>query len=163
VTPAIDVLKGQVTVRRARPGDVPSIAALVGAWAAEEVLLPRTADELALAVDDYVVAVDGRGRVLACGALREYSPSLAELVSLAVAREAHGRGLGRLLVAQVERLATQRGYTSLFAHTLEPAFFGAVGYERVDRALYPEKQARAHTECFWRALAGHDDGLAVAA
>ena len=126
-------------------------------------LLPRSAAEIALAVDDYVVAADARGRMVACGALRAYSPSLAELVSLAVAREAHGRGLGRLVVAEVERLAVRRGYESLFAHTVAPAFFEAVGYDRVDRAQYPEKAGRDHTLCFRRDLTADAVPLAVAA
>lgn len=163
MTPVPDVMSGRIVVRRARAVDVPRIAALVTAWAAEDMLLPRTPSQVALAVDDYVVAVNLRGDVLACGALREYSPSLAELVSLAVAREAHGRGLGRLVVAQIELLAQQRGYESVFAHTLAPAFFEAVGYEAVDRTLYPEKRARAHTTCFRRELVSADEVLAVAA
>ena len=152
MTPASDVLAGRIVVRRARAEDVARIAALVDEWAAEEILLPRSAAEIAAAIDAYVVAVDARGRVVACGALREYSPSLAELVSLAVARHAHGRGLGRLIVAQVERLALQRGHASVFAHTLDTAFFNAIGYQIADRAAFPEKRARAATLCFARRL-----------
>ena len=146
-------MKGRLVLRRATVADVSDIALLVNEYAAEEIMLPRTEAQIALAVQDYVVATDAHGRLLACGALREYSPSLAELVSLAVAREAHGRGLGRLIVAQVERLAIQRGFTSVFAHTLNPTFFEAVGYREVARDLYPEKRARPHTTCFERALA----------
>src|SRR5215207_7618468 len=94
--------------RRAHAGDVGQIAALVNGFAAEDIMLPRTPQQVLAAIDDYVVVRDVRGRVLACGALREYSPSLAELVSLAVAREAQGRGLGSLIVAAVERLAAKR-------------------------------------------------------
>jgi amino-acid N-acetyltransferase len=141
-----------VVVRRARAVDVPGIAALVDEWAAEALLLPRSAAEIARAVDDYVVATDARGRVLACAALREYSPSLAELTSVAVSRAAHGRGLGRLVVGAVEALATVRGHATMFAHTLQPEFFAALGYEAADRAQYPEKRARAHTLCVRRAL-----------
>jgi amino-acid N-acetyltransferase len=146
-------MKGQLVLRRARAADVADITALVNEYAAEEIMLPRTAAQVALAIDHYVVATDAHGRLLACGALREYSPSLAELVSLAVAREAHGRGLGRLVVAKVERLALQRGFTAIFAHTLNPTFFEAVGYEEMDRRHFPEKQARPHTLCFARPLA----------
>ena len=163
MTPSRDVLTGAVAVRRAAPNDVPGIAALVADWAAEEILLPRTAADVARAVEDYVVAVDARGRVLACGALREYSPSLAELVSLAVARDAHGRGLGRLVVAEVERLALARGHASLFAHTVNAPFFEAVGYAPAERSLYPEKVGRAHTVCLHRELLGEAESLAAAA
>jgi amino-acid N-acetyltransferase len=163
VTPAPDVLQGRIVVRRARTADVLQIAALVEEWAAEALLLPRSASEIAVAIDDYVVAVDLRGRVLACGALRQYSPSLAELVSLAVARSAHGRGLGRLVVAQIERLALQRGYASLFAHTVNTEFFSAVGYVGVDREAYPEKVARTHTACVVRSLVAEPERLSIAA
>ena len=145
--------QGHVFVRRARAADVHAIAELVNAWAAEDLLLARAPAQIALAIDDYVVATDARGRLLGCGALRAYSPSLAELVSLAVTRATHGRGVGRRVVQAVEQLARVRGYDFVFAHTLVPAFFESVGYEPVDRALYPEKAARAHTTCLRRELA----------
>jgi N-acetylglutamate synthase-like GNAT family acetyltransferase len=80
-----------------------------------------------------------------------------------VARGAQGRGLGRLIVAEVERLARQRGHASVFAHTLNPAFFEAVGYEPAERSLYPEKEGRPHTHCFRRVLGSEAESLAVAA
>lgn len=145
---------GELVVRKAVVADVWEVAALVNGYAAEDVMLPRSPEQVLLAVEDYVVVTDAHGRLLACAALKEYSPSLAELVSLAVAREAHGRGLGRVVVAEVERLAAKRGYARVFAHTLSPCFFEAVGYAVVDRRSYPEKRGRPHTACVERALAG---------
>jgi amino-acid N-acetyltransferase len=151
-------------VRRATAADAAAIAALVNGFAAEDVMLPRTAEQVLLEVDSYVVATSAHGRLLACAALREYSPSLAELVSLAVAREAHGQGLGRVMVAAVERLAAKRGFDSVFAHTLSPCFFEAVGYAAVERSRFPEKRARPHTTCVHRTLAAaHRRRLRVAA
>ncbi|MGZ8379097.1 MAG: GNAT family N-acetyltransferase [Gemmatirosa sp.] len=144
--------RAETIVRRARLADADGIAALVAEWAAESLLLPRSAGEIARAIDDFVVATDGRGRVLACAALREYSPSLAELTSVAVSRAAHGRGLGRLVVHAVEALARVRGHATMFAHTLQPEFFGALGYEPAERGRFPEKRARPHTLCVQRAL-----------
>lgn len=141
-------------VRRATAADVPGIVALVAEWAADGLLLPRTAGEVAAALDGYVVAADARGRVLACAAVREYSPSLAEVVSVAVAARAQGLGLGRRVVRAAEALARVRGHAAVFAHTLQPEFFDALGYELADRGLYPEKRARAHTCCVRRALRG---------
>jgi amino-acid N-acetyltransferase len=163
VTPARDVLTGAVTVRLAESKDVAGIAALVATWAEEDVLLPRSAADVAAALRDYVVAADARGRVVACAALREYAPSLAELVSVAVARDAHGRGLGRLVVAEVERLAVARGHERLFAHTVNAPFFEAIGYDVVDRARYPEKAGRSHTVCVERDLVAEPAALAAAA
>jgi amino-acid N-acetyltransferase len=110
-------------------------------------MLRRSPEMVAMAIDDYLVAVDDRGHVLACGALKEYSPSVAEVAAIAVAPEAHGHGLGRRIVAAVEQLALKRGISDVFALTLQPEFFGAIGYTRVDRARYPEKIRRDCLSC----------------
>src|ERR1700712_1362951 len=104
-----------VVVRKARANDVAAITMLVNGYAAEDVMLPRTPEQVALAVESYVVATDARGELLACAALREYSPSLAEVVSVAVSRDAHGMGLGRVVVEAAERLGMKGGYDSGFA------------------------------------------------
>ena len=136
-----------VVVRRALPRDVDAISRLIAGYAAQRIMLPRTPESVALALDDFVVATDRAGRLLGCGALKEYSPSLAEVASLAVSGEAHGRGIGRRVVAALERLAVQRGIGELFALTLTPAFFDAVGYGTVSCARFPEKVARDCTGC----------------
>lgn len=136
-----------VTLRPAVPADVDRIAALVNGYAAAGVMLTREPGEIALAIDDYMVAIDERGHLMACGALREYSPSLGEISAIAVAPEAHGRGLGREIVAAVERLARRRGIAEVFALTLAPQFFGSLGYRMVERSRYPEKVRRDCVGC----------------
>ena len=150
MTDAIDA----IVIRPAHPADVGGIAALVNGYAAERLMLFRTPDSIELALHDFVVAADGRGRVLACGALKEYAPSLAEVASVAVSRDVHGRGLGRRIVAAVEELAERRGIAELFALTLTPPFFEAAGYAVVDRARYPEKIRRDCTGCTRRFACG---------
>jgi N-acetylglutamate synthase-like GNAT family acetyltransferase len=141
-------------VRRARPADVRQIADLIAGYAAEGTMLAKAPAAIELALDDFVVVVDRRQRVLACGAVKEYSPSLAEVASVAVSRSAHGRGLGRSIVSAVETLARQRGIAELFALTLTPAFFEAVGYSVTDRARYPEKVRRDCAGCARRFACG---------
>jgi amino-acid N-acetyltransferase len=136
-----------ILVRKARPEEVVAISGLNNQFADEALMLRRTPEMIALAVDDYVVAVDRRGAILACGALKEYSPSVAEVAAIAVAKEAHGKGLGRAIVRAVEALAVKRGIWDVFALTLQPEFFGAIGYARVDRARYPEKIRRDCLAC----------------
>lgn len=144
---AATAVSSETTLRPATARDVAGIVALIAEYAAEQVMLPRTPESVLLALDDFVVAVDAHGAVLGCGALKEYSPSLAEVSSLAVARAAHGKGLGRRIVARLERLARARAIGELFALTLTPEFFGAVGYEVVDKARYPEKIRRDCLGC----------------
>jgi len=134
-------------VRMAHRGDIAAIVSIVSDYAAEQVMLPISADRVAMALDDFVVATDARGQVLACGALKEYSPSLAEVASLAVARDGHGGGVGRAIVEALESLARVRGIDELFALTLTAGFFEAVGYVVTDRSRYPEKIRRDCASC----------------
>lgn len=136
-----------VTLRPAGARDVLEITNLINGFAAEAVMLPCTYESVSLALDDFVVAVDASDRVLACGALKEYSPSLAEVASVAVSREMHGRGLGRAIVSKVEELARLRGIPELFALTMTPGFFEAGGYKVAERARYPEKLRRDCMGC----------------
>jgi N-acetylglutamate synthase-like GNAT family acetyltransferase len=136
-----------VLVRKARAEEAEAISRLNNLFADEQLMLRRTPDMIALAIDDYVVAVDARGEILACGALKEYSPSVAEVAAIAVSKAAHGRGLGRGIVRAVEALAMKRGIYDVFALTLQPEFFEAIGYTRVDRARYPEKIRRDCLAC----------------
>ena len=135
------------TVRRARFEEATAIAQLNNFFADQHLMLRRTPEMIGLGIDDYVVATDERGRILACGALKEYSPSIAEVSAIALADVAQGLGLGRRIVDAVEELAAKRGIPEVFALTLEPKFFEALGYQRVDRARYPEKIRRDCIAC----------------
>lgn len=140
-------MMGDFVVRSARPAEAGAIARLIAVFAAEALMLRRTPEAVELAIDDYVVGVSAHGEVVSCGALKEYSPSLAEVAAVAVSRDVHGRGLGKAMVHAVEQLALKRGVESVFALTLQPAFFMAIGYQRVDRARYPEKIRRDCLGC----------------
>ncbi|MDQ3698178.1 MAG: GNAT family N-acetyltransferase [Gemmatimonadota bacterium] len=151
-----------LAVRKARLADVPEIAALVDGYAREQKMLARSIEQVTLTLDDYLVAIDAHGRIRACGALCEYSPSVAEVASIAVARDAQGCGLGRHMVQAVESLARRRGYGDVFLITVCPTFFATLGYAVVDRALYPEKVCGhalslaacdvCEKLCMWRAV-----------
>jgi amino-acid N-acetyltransferase len=140
-------ITGTVTLRPARVTDVAGIVSLVNGYAAEAIMLYRSPESVLVTLHDFVVAVDSSGTVMACGALKEYSPSLAEVASVAVARDAHGLGLGKAIVGEVEKLARKREIDELFALTLTPGFFESAGYVIADRAQYPEKIRRDCLKC----------------
>jgi amino-acid N-acetyltransferase len=130
------------TVRRAVRADAGQILELVNPYAAQGLMLPRTLDQIASRIDSYVVAADAGGRVIACAALEEYSPSLAEVSSVAVAPAHHGNGLGTQVVLGVERLARSRDIEELFALSLTDQFFLSLSYKPTTISRYPEKLAR---------------------
>jgi amino-acid N-acetyltransferase len=140
-------MKLALVARRARPQDAMAISRLNNTFADDGQMLRRTPEMIALALDDYLVVHNEAGGLLACGALKEYSPSVAEVAAVAVAQEAHGQGLGKTIVRAVETLARKRGIYDVFALTLQPEFFAAIGYQRVDRARYPEKIRRDCLGC----------------
>ena len=139
-----------LVVRRARAQDAAAISRLNNSFADEGQMLRRSPEMIVLAIDDYVVVQSAAGELLACGALKEYSPSVAEVAAIAVSMDAHGKGLGRAIVRAVEELALKRGIHDVFALTLQPDFFLAIGYLRVDRARYPEKIRRDCLGCVRR-------------
>jgi amino-acid N-acetyltransferase len=132
-------------VRRAIRADAGQILELVTPYAAQGLMLPRTFDQIAARIDNYVVALEGPGRVVACAALEEYSPSLAEVSSVAVAPAHQGKGLGSQVVLGVERLARARDIEELFALSLTDEFFLSLSYKPTTISRYPEKLARYDT------------------
>ena len=141
------LVREHITLRIAQPADIGAIVALVNDYASDSVMLPIDGRARGARARRFRGGGDARGRVRACGALKEYSPSLAEVASLAVARDAHGSGIGRRVVAELEALARMRGIDELFALTLTVGFFEAVGYAVTERARYPEKIRRDCTSC----------------
>ena len=140
-----DSASPQALVRRAVRADAGQILELVTPYAAQGLMLPRTFDQIAARIDNYVVAMEAPGRVVACAALEEYSPSLAEVSSVAVAPAHQGKGLGSQVVLGVERLARARDIEELFALSLTDEFFLSLSYRPTTISRYPEKLARYDT------------------
>ncbi len=118
-----------VITRRATPSDAAPISALIELYVASGTLLPRSEEFVGMYAHEFIVA-EHDGNVVGCVHLDEYSPSLAELRSLAVAPDSQGAGVGRALVAATERFASARGYSTLFAVSNDAEFFGRFGFAR---------------------------------
>ncbi|MDH7570573.1 MAG: N-acetyltransferase [Armatimonadota bacterium] len=127
-----------MTIRKAVIADVEQIACLVNGYADENRMLHRSLDELYENVRDFFVAEE-EGRVQGCCALRVVWADLAEVKSLAVARECQGKGVGRRLVEACVEEAAQLGIPRVFCLTYEVEFFRRCGFHVVDRAQFPRK------------------------
>jgi amino-acid N-acetyltransferase len=102
-------------------------------------LLPRQLSELISRIDRFVVGVDGRGSIVACGELAPLSASLAEIRSLVVSEKRRGQGLGRRLVDELKQRARTAGYDDLCVFAHQPAYFAHMGFSIVPHTWLPEK------------------------
>jgi amino-acid N-acetyltransferase len=129
----------EVRVRPATIADMRQVEPLINRFAQRSLMLPKTHDQLARLFREFVVATDGDGQVLGCGALRIYNESLAEVASLAVEEHAHGRGIGRMIVDRLVEDARDLGLATVFALTLQESFFHRAGFSTVPKEMFPLK------------------------
>jgi len=129
-------------VSRANETDIQSLVALNNKYVAQGLTLKRTEEFAYSHLADYRVIRDADGGVLACAALDEYSPTIVELVSLAVTQDAQGLGYGKALIKALEKLAAKRGYEQIFAVSYSDELFLSCGFEHAELKQYPEKIAR---------------------
>jgi amino-acid N-acetyltransferase len=127
------------STRPARIGDTRLIEPLIRTFAEQNIMLPKSFDQLARNFREFVVAVDPQDRPIGCGALRVYSENLAEVCSLAVEGRFQGVGVGRLLVERLIADARDLGVRTVFALTLSPEFFARLGFRAVSKADFPAK------------------------
>ena len=134
------------TVRRSTPhlrsavrGDAKRIHDLIQQNQQAGHLLPRNLSDLFAHIDRFVVAVDGRGSIVACGELAPLSHSLAEIRSLVVCEKRRGQGLGRRMVDELRLRAKAARYDDLCAFAHQPAYFARMGFSIVPHTWLPEK------------------------
>jgi N-acetylglutamate synthase-like GNAT family acetyltransferase len=132
--------------RRANISEAPAIYALIAHFAGWGVLLPRTEEEIRRNIGHFLVQ-KVKGSVVSCVALECYGPDLAEIRSLAVAPEFHGRGMGARLLEFALAEARRREIARVFAVTHAPDFFLHRGFAPVARQSLTEKIARDCRAC----------------
>ena len=109
-------------------------------------LLPRAEEEIRRNISHFLVHKI-EGRVVSCVALERYGSDLAEIRSLAVVPEMHGRGVGAGLLEFVLAEARRREIARVFAVTHAPDFFLRRGFAAVSRQSLTEKIERDCRGC----------------
>ena len=145
-------------VRPAKPADALPLHDLIRHYSEQGILLPRTLEDLRKTIGNFRV-ISSDGKVLACAALQPYTPTAAELRSLAVTPELRGTGLGRNLVQAVLEEAFSRNLEMVFAFTYATEFFSGLGFVPIDRSLVPWK---AWKDCLFCPKRDCCDEVAVA-
>jgi len=133
-------------VRKAGMHDIGPILGLINGYAAKEIMLPRTEFEVSEDIRDFSVIVVA-GRLVGCGALHFYTPSIGEIRSLAVAEDAKTHGLGRRLIEGLVQEASNYALDAVFAFTYVADFFRKMGFQEVERGELPLKAWKDCVRC----------------
>lgn len=139
-------MSAPVTLRRARPSDVPALLALVNGYADRGLLLPRTEASLHERLGDFTV-VEVEGRLAGCGALSALGHGVGEVRSLAVSEDRNGMGLGHMLVDHLLEEAAARGFREVLALTRRRHFFQRLGFGVTERERYLDKLSADCAAC----------------
>lgn len=132
----------------------PEVAALISAMTAEvTAIYDHTIDGAGnFKPEDVLVPnagfVVGRvdGRAVACGGFRPLASGIAEIKRMFVDPGYRGRGYARTMLVTLERLAAERGYTTVWLETrplqaAAIALYESLGYERIPNyGMYVGKQ-----------------------
>jgi amino-acid N-acetyltransferase len=125
-----------IVVRRARTADVKAIRGFVDAYAPERKLLNKPTVTLYEDVQEFWVAEQSAGdsprSVVGCGALHVMWEDLAEVRTLAVDPVMRAKGIGHLLLDQLQRTARELGVRRLFCLTFEVKFFTEHGFSELE-------------------------------
>jgi amino-acid N-acetyltransferase len=133
-------------IRPADHNDVHTMARIIGHYASEGLMLPRSHGALAEALPNYVVA-DHNGEIVGCGGLEPYSRDVAEIYGLATAPDNSPRGTGSAIVKALIERARLENLSQVFALTLAPAFFQKMGFRTVEHKDLPMKVWKDCVSC----------------
>jgi amino-acid N-acetyltransferase len=145
--------------RLARVEDVPAICRLIQVYADQELLLPRTPEQVQSHIKNFLVLTETAGtasaavrvpsqeQLLGCVALEPYGDNLVEIRSLAVDPESQGRGFGGRLIEAALAAARRRKIARVFAVTHAAGLFERHGFIATMRQTLPEKIERYCNTC----------------
>ncbi len=126
-------------IRNARMDDVKSIHSMLNHFADKGLLLGRSFSSLYDQLRDFVIFTDDSDAIVGVCALHICWENLAEIRSLAVVEEAHGKGIGSQLVGECLRVADELGISRVFALTYQRPFFLGLGFQDIDKNELPHK------------------------
>jgi amino-acid N-acetyltransferase len=141
-----------VVIRAAKTTDVKKIRAIVDTYAVVRKLLSKETVTLFESVQEFVVAeVDGA--VVGCGALHVLWEDIAEVRTVAVVEQMHGKGVGHLILENILARAKEVGVKKVFCLTFETKFFGSHGFKEI-------QGAPVEPEIYTQLLRSYDEGIA---
>lgn len=125
-------------LRKAKIKDIKHIHNLINTFAEQDLMLPRSLNELYDNIRDFWV-FQQNNKIIGCAALHICWQDLAEIKSLAVKKDKQGRNIGTQLVTACFEEAKKLGAKKIFALTYKPKFFKKFGFRRIRHSDLPHK------------------------
>ncbi|MCU0652291.1 MAG: N-acetyltransferase [Candidatus Omnitrophica bacterium] len=126
-------------LRKAKISDIKQIQVLINVFAKDDLMLPRSLNELYENIRDFWVYEDNKNKIVGCAALHVSWDDLAEIKSLAVDKNWQGRGIGKELVTACLKEAKALGSKKVFVLTYHLKYFQKLGFKRVKHNDLPHK------------------------
>ncbi|MEJ2716138.1 MAG: N-acetyltransferase [Deltaproteobacteria bacterium] len=127
-------------IRKAKLEEIKAIHRLVSEQAKLGQILPRAISDLYMQVRDFsVIAEEGSGEIIGCGALQVVWEDLAEIRSLAVQTSHQYQGIGTRLIEALLEESTEMGVKQVFVLTYRQRLFERLGFAHMDKSLLPHK------------------------
>ncbi|HEY5833142.1 amino-acid N-acetyltransferase [Streptomyces sp.] len=148
------LVSNDVTIRRARTGDVRALRRLLDSYVRDGILLDKATVTLYEDIQEFWVAErDEDAAVVACGALHVMWEDLAEVRTLAVDPLLRGKGVGHLLLGKLLQTARWLGVRRIFCLTFEVDFFAKHGFVEIG-------ETPVDVDVFGELLRSNDEGVA---
>ena len=131
-------------IRPALHTDIPKIKALLDPFVQNKIVLAKSEFEIERDLGLTLVSTEENTNSSINGtvSLVFFHDSLCEIRALVVHPQTHGKGLGRSLVLEAEKLAlskSKKKQIRFFALTYTPDFFEKCGYQITTKENFPEK------------------------
>ena len=129
------------TIRKAYINEAGQIHRMLGHFAGQGLLLPRSLSEIYEHIRDFFVMEDNsaKGGIIGVCALDICWEDLAEIRSLAVMEDCQGKNYGSLLVNRCLEEASSMGIKKVFALTYVTGFFLKTGFKEIEKSALPHK------------------------
>jgi amino-acid N-acetyltransferase len=141
-----------ILIRPAKTSDIKKIREIVSHYISERRLLAKETVTLYESVQEFSVA-EVNSEVVGCGALHVLWEDLAEVRTVAVKKDFHGKGIGHQLLENIINRAKEVGVKRIFCLTFETKFFGAHGFNEI-------QGTPVEPEVYAQLLRSYDDGIA---
>jgi amino-acid N-acetyltransferase len=126
--------------------DIPEVLSLMQPLIDDEILVPRTEEQLEQGLADYVVyEVDGT--LHGCGALHVLSAGQAEIAGIAVDETYGNQGIGKKIVSYLLEKASGLKLKKVFILTTQSAdWFSQLGFVKADVSDLPKERRQTYSK-----------------